>query len=85
MTTSPAAYFYLVLRLSAAAGPNLRAIMINVNAPETRGVALALQSVTDDLGKGLGPVIVAGVLLCARPFQEAMSHLQDSSLTITMP
>lgn len=34
--------------------------MINVNAPETRGVALALQSVTDDLGKGLGPVIVAG-------------------------
>jgi len=41
-------------------GPNLRAIMINVNAPETRGVALALQSVTDDLGKGLGPVIVAG-------------------------
>lgn len=34
--------------------------MINVNVPETRGVALALQSVTDDLGKGLGPVIVAG-------------------------
>jgi hypothetical protein len=27
--------------------------------PETRGVALALQSVTDDLGRGLGPIIVA--------------------------
>lgn len=45
------------------AGPNLRAIMLNVNPPETRGVALALQSVTDDLGKGLGPVIVAGAQL----------------------
>jgi hypothetical protein len=37
--------------------------MLNVNPPETRGVALALQSVTDDLGKGLGPVVVAGVQL----------------------
>lgn len=36
--------------------------MINVNSPETRGVALALQSVTDDLGRGLGPVIVAGFI-----------------------
>lgn len=36
--------------------------MINVNTPETRGVALALQSVTDDLGRGLGPVIVAGFI-----------------------
>lgn len=44
------------------AGPNTRAIIINVNAPETRGVAIALQSVTDDLGRGLGPVIVAGFI-----------------------
>jgi hypothetical protein len=36
--------------------------MINVNTPETRGVSLALQSVTDDLGRGLGPVIVAGFI-----------------------
>ena len=36
------------------AGPNMRAAMLNVNEPETRGVALALQSVTDDLGKGAG-------------------------------
>jgi len=36
--------------------------MLNVNVPETRGVALALQSVTDDLGRGLGPVIVAGFI-----------------------
>jgi hypothetical protein len=30
--------------------------------PETRGVALALQSVTDDLGRGLGPIIVAAFI-----------------------
>uniref|UniRef100_A0A383W382 Major facilitator superfamily (MFS) profile domain-containing protein n=1 Tax=Tetradesmus obliquus TaxID=3088 RepID=A0A383W382_TETOB len=48
--------------LVSMAGPNLRAIMINVNTPETRGVSLALQSVTDDLGRGLGPVIVAGFI-----------------------
>ncbi|GIL90024.1 hypothetical protein Vretifemale_17745 [Volvox reticuliferus] len=36
--------------------------MLNVNEPETRGVALALQSMTDDLGKGLGPVLVAGLI-----------------------
>eukprot|EP00775_Hariotina_reticulata_P010190 gene10190-10350_t len=48
--------------LVSIAGPNLRAIMLNVNVPETRGVALALQSVTDDLGRGLGPVIVAGFI-----------------------
>lgn len=50
----------LLMVVPLAAGPNLRAIMLNCNSPETRGVALALQSVTDDLGKGLGPVVVAG-------------------------
>ncbi|KAI8473562.1 MAG: major facilitator superfamily domain-containing protein, partial [Monoraphidium minutum] len=46
----------------SVAAPNLRAAMLNVNEPETRGVALALQSVTDDLGRGLGPIIVAGFI-----------------------
>ena len=36
-----------------------RAILLNVNEPETRGVALALQTVLDDLGKGLGPLLVS--------------------------
>lgn len=44
------------------AGPNMRAIMLNVNDPETRGVALAMQTVTDDLGRGIGPIIVAGFI-----------------------
>ncbi|KAG2447464.1 hypothetical protein HYH02_007785 [Chlamydomonas schloesseri] len=48
--------------VASVAGPNLRSVMLNVNEPETRGVALALQSMTDDLGKGLGPVMVAGLI-----------------------
>jgi hypothetical protein len=60
---------WVTLGLSALAGflvsiaaPNIRAVVLNVNPPEARGVALALQSVTDDLGKGLGPVIVAAFI-----------------------
>lgn len=34
-------------------------MIMNVNEPETRGIALALQTTLDDLGKGLGPAIVA--------------------------
>lgn len=44
---------------AAFPGPILRAVMLNVNEPELRGAALALQSLTDDLGKGLGPFVVA--------------------------
>ena len=29
-----------------------RAMILNVNEPETRGMALALQTMLDDLGKG---------------------------------
>lgn len=36
--------------------------MLNVNEPETRGVALALQSMTDDVGKGLGPFLVSWLI-----------------------
>lgn len=45
--------------MSSTVGPNVRAMIMNVNEPETRGVALALQTTLDDLGKGLGPAIVA--------------------------
>jgi hypothetical protein len=40
----------------------VQALLLNVNEPETRGVAFALQTITDDLGKGLGPIIVAGFI-----------------------
>lgn len=45
--------------LSGTVGPNMRAMILNVNEPEQRGVALAIQTTMDDLGKGLGPVFVA--------------------------
>ncbi|KAL6755542.1 major facilitator superfamily domain-containing protein [Haematococcus lacustris] len=44
---------------ASVAGPNLKAVLLNVYEPETRGVAFALQTMTDDLGKGLGPFLVA--------------------------
>jgi predicted MFS family arabinose efflux permease len=54
-------FFMAVLTgiMSSTVGPNMRAMMMNVNEPETRGVALALQTMLDDLGKGLGPALVA--------------------------
>jgi predicted MFS family arabinose efflux permease len=56
-----ATFFMAVLTgiMSSTVGPNMRAMMMNVNEPETRGVALALQTMLDDLGKGLGPALVA--------------------------
>ncbi|KAI7844379.1 hypothetical protein COHA_002177 [Chlorella ohadii] len=52
-------FAFLSGALSGTVGPNMRAMMLNVNEPETRGIALALQTMLDDLGKGLGPVFVA--------------------------
>jgi len=45
--------------LSSLAGPNLRAVLLNSNPTGRRGLPLALQGVTDDLGKALGPALVA--------------------------
>lgn len=60
----PLAYTMAVFTgiLSSTVGPNMRAMMMNVNEPETRGVALALQTMLDDLGKGLGPALVAAIV-----------------------
>ncbi len=40
-------------------GPNVKAILLNVNTPETRGSIFSLFNLTDDLGKGFGPVIIS--------------------------
>eukprot|EP01038_Epipyxis_sp_PR26KG_P009500 gene9500-12798_t len=39
-------------------GPNVRAILQNVCLPEVRGTAFAVFTLTDDVGKGLGPAFV---------------------------
>lgn len=43
--------------LVAVTGVNVRAMIVNVNAPYERGTAFAIFNLTDDLGKGLGPVM----------------------------
>ncbi|KAK9832459.1 hypothetical protein WJX74_010797 [Apatococcus lobatus] len=47
---------------SAPPGPNVRALLMAVNEPEARGVALAMQTVLDDVGKGMGPALVAALI-----------------------
>ncbi len=39
-----------------------RALIMAVNEPEARGVALAMQTVLDDVGKGMGPALVAALI-----------------------
>jgi MFS family permease len=39
-------------------GPNVRAVLQNVCMPEIRGTAFSIFTLTDDIGKGLGPALV---------------------------
>ncbi len=39
--------------------PNVKTMLLNVNTPETRGSIFSLFNLTDDLGKGFGPVIIS--------------------------
>lgn len=41
-------------------GPNVRVVLQNVCIPEVRGTAFAVFSLTDDIGKGLGPGALTG-------------------------
>ncbi len=45
-----------------APGTNVRAVLIGVNAPETRGTVFAIFNLMDGLGKGLGPAAVASLI-----------------------
>ncbi len=47
----------------AMTGPNIRAMLLNVNAPETRGSIFSLFTLSDDLGKGLGPAVISLFIL----------------------
>ncbi len=38
---------------------NVRAMLLNVNTPESRGSIFSLFNLTDNLGKGFGPVIIS--------------------------
>jgi len=58
--------FYIAIIMSgflvSVTGPNVRSILQNVCAPETRGTAFAFFNLTDDIGKGGGPWIVAALV-----------------------
>jgi len=45
--------------LVSITGPNVRAMLLNVNSPETRGSIFSLYNLADDLGKGFGPVVIS--------------------------
>jgi hypothetical protein len=44
---------------ASVTGSNVKAVLLNVNAPEARGAAFAVFGLFDNLGKGLGPKLVA--------------------------
>lgn len=46
---------------SGVSPPNIRALLLSVNPPETRGSIFSMYSHTDDVGRGLGPIVVATV------------------------
>jgi len=57
MVTGSIAGFFITITSS-----NIRAIVLNVNPPENRGAMMSLFTLTDSIGKGIGPVF-GGVLI----------------------
>lgn len=58
--------FFLALcgGCAAVTGPNIRAILMNVNSGEVRGTVFSAFTLCDDLGKGLGPSIIVAMTAC---------------------
>lgn len=54
-------FFALLGGCAAVTGPNIRAILMNVNDGEVRGTVFSAFTLTDDLGKGLGPSIIVAM------------------------
>lgn len=43
----------------AMTAANVRAVLLNVNTPHTRGAIFALYNLADDLGRGFGPALIS--------------------------
>lgn len=56
--TLPMLYGLLCGFTIAITGSNVRAILLNVTAPDRRGSVFALYNLADDLGRGLGPWVI---------------------------
>lgn len=59
----PVAFGGLAGFLATVTAPNVRAMLLNVNAPETRGSIFALYNLADDLGRGLGPFFISALIV----------------------
>lgn len=44
--------------LASATGPNLKAMLLNVNIPDTRGLTFTIGYITDSISKGLAPYFI---------------------------
>ncbi|MGB9695569.1 MAG: MFS transporter [Caldisericaceae bacterium] len=54
---APGLFGFLGALLISTSGPNVRAILMNVNLPEHRGAISSIFNLTDNIGMGLGPFI----------------------------
>merc|ERR1712146_341315 len=59
--TALAFFFALLGGCAAVTGPNIRAILMNVNDSQVRGTVFSAFTLTDDLGKGLGPSVIVAM------------------------
>ena len=55
--------FFFTGLLVSITGANVRAVLLNVTAPEVRGVAFSVFNLMDDVGKGMGPAIISAFLV----------------------
>jgi predicted MFS family arabinose efflux permease len=67
----PALFGFLGASIIAIAGPNVQAMLMNVNPPEYRGAISSIFNLTDSIGAGFGPFI-GGLLSTARNLDFAM-------------
>ena len=61
--TLPAIIGLLTGFIVTITGPNVKAMLLNTNSPETRGSIFSLFNLADDLGKGFGPVIISFLIV----------------------
>jgi MFS family permease len=54
--------FFMAGMLAAVTGPNVRSLLQNVTTARNRGLAFALFTLCDDVGKGAGPYAVARLI-----------------------
>ena len=47
--------------IASVTGANIKAVVLNCNVPEMRGVANGVFGLTDDLGRGFGPLLISGL------------------------